>query len=105
LFQPHRYSRTEALWDEFCRAFAGADLLLLTDVYPAGEKPREGVTAEALARAIAEHGQAGVAYAGDLEAATQRLLCEARPGDLVLTLGAGSVWHAGDELLRRWTRG
>jgi UDP-N-acetylmuramate--alanine ligase len=105
LFQPHRYSRTEALWDEFCRAFAGADLLLLTDVYAAGEKPREGVTAEALARGIAERGHAAVAYAGDLSAATERLLAEARPGDLVLTLGAGSVWHAADELLRRWTRG
>ncbi len=102
LFQPHRYSRTQALWDEFCHAFHEADVLLLTDVYAAGEEPREGVSAEALARAIAERGHRGVAYAGDLPAATERLAAEARAGDFVLTLGAGSVWHAGEELLRRW---
>jgi len=102
LFQPHRYSRTEALWDEFCQAFSLADVLLVTDIYPAGEKPRAGVTAEALVEAIAARGRRNVVYAGDLAAATQRLLAEARPGDFVLTLGAGSVWHAGDELLRRW---
>ncbi|HET7292034.1 MAG TPA: UDP-N-acetylmuramate--L-alanine ligase [Vicinamibacteria bacterium] len=103
LFQPHRYTRTQALWDEFCHAFHEADRLLLTDVYAAGEAAREGVSAEALARAIAERGHRSVAYAGDLAAATERLLAEARKGDFVLTLGAGSVWHAGEELLRRWT--
>ena len=102
LFQPHRYTRTQALWDEFCHAFHEADLLLLTDVYAAGEEPRDGVSAEALARAIAERGHRGVAYAGDLQAATERLAAEAKAGDFVLTLGAGSVWHAGEELLRRW---
>jgi UDP-N-acetylmuramate--alanine ligase len=101
LFQPHRYTRTEALWDDFCGAFALADVLRLTDVYPAGEAPRAGVSSEALARAIGERGHRDVAYAGDLAAATERLLAEAKPGDFVLTLGAGSVWHAGDELLKR----
>ncbi len=103
LFQPHRYTRTQALWDEFCHAFHEADVLLVTDVYAAGETPREGVSAAALARAIAERGHRAVAYAGDLPAATERLVAEVRTGDFVLTLGAGSVWHAGDELLRRWT--
>jgi UDP-N-acetylmuramate--alanine ligase len=101
LFQPHRYTRTEALWDDFCGAFALADVLRLTDVYAAGEAPRAGVSSEALARAIGEHGHRDVAYAGDLAAATERLMAEAKPGDFVLTLGAGSVWHAGDELLKR----
>ncbi len=101
LFQPHRYTRTEALWDDFCGAFAQADVLRLTDVYPAGEAPRAGVSSEALARAIGERGHRDVAYAGDLAAASERLLLEAKPGDFVLTLGAGSVWHAGDELLKR----
>jgi len=105
LFQPHRYTRTEALWDDFCGAFAGADVLRLTDIYPAGEAPREGVSAEALCRAIAERGHPDVAWAGDLQAATERLRAEVRPGDFVLTLGAGSVWHAGDELLRWIERG
>jgi UDP-N-acetylmuramate--alanine ligase len=101
LFQPHRFTRTQALWDDFCRAFHLADALLLTDVYGAGEEEIPGVTAEALAQAIAERGHRHAAYAGDLRAATERLAAEARAGDVVLTLGAGSVWSAGEELLRR----
>ena len=103
LFQPHRYTRTQALWDDFCKAFHQADVLLLTDIYPASEEPIPGITAEALAQAIAERGHRQVAWAGDLKAATERLAAEAREGDVVLTLGAGSVWTAGDELLRRRT--
>jgi len=101
LFQPHRFTRTQALWDDFGRAFHQADVLLLTDIYPASEEPIPGVTAEALARAVAERGHRQVAWAGDLKSATERLAAEAREGDVVLTLGAGSVWTAGDELLRR----
>jgi UDP-N-acetylmuramate--alanine ligase len=101
LFQPHRFTRTQALWDEFCRAFEAADVLLVTDIYPASEEPIPGVSAEALARSIAEHGHRQVAWAGDLRSATERLVEEARAGDVVLTLGAGSVWTAGEELLRR----
>ncbi len=105
LFQPHRFTRTQHLWDEFCRAFHQADLLLLADIYPASEEPLPGVSSEALAKAIGERGHRQVAYAGDLNAATERLRQEVREGDVVLTLGAGSVWTAGEELLRRWTRG
>jgi UDP-N-acetylmuramate--alanine ligase len=101
LFQPHRFTRTQALWDDFGRAFHQADVLLLTDIYPASEEPIPGITAEALARAVAEHGHRRVAWAGDLKSATERLAAEAREGDVVLTLGAGSVWTAGEELLRR----
>jgi UDP-N-acetylmuramate--alanine ligase len=101
LFQPHRYTRTRALWDEFVRAFHEADVLLLTDVYGASEEPIPGVTAEALARSVAEHGHRRVQWAGDLKAATDRLAAEVGEGDVVLTLGAGSVWTAGEELLRR----
>jgi UDP-N-acetylmuramate--alanine ligase len=103
LFQPHRYTRTQSLWDEFCRAFHQADVLLLCDIYAAGEDKVDGISSEALARAIADRGHRGVTYAGDLRAATERLLAEARQGDVVLTLGAGSVWTAGEELLRRLT--
>ncbi|MFI5008077.1 MAG: UDP-N-acetylmuramate--L-alanine ligase [Solirubrobacterales bacterium] len=101
LFQPHRYTRTEALWDDFCRAFHLADVVLVTDIYAASEEPIAGVTAEALAQAIAERGHRHAAYAGDLKTATEKLAAEAREGDVVLTLGAGSVWTAGEELLRR----
>ena len=113
LFQPHRYTRTQLLWDDFCRAFGQADVILLTDIYSAGEEPLSGVSAEALARALSDHGHRHATYAGDLRAATDRLAAEARVGDVVLTLGAGSVWTAGEELLRRrgtdrgglgWTR-
>jgi UDP-N-acetylmuramate--alanine ligase len=101
LFQPHRFSRTQALWDDFCRVFHQADRLLLTDVYAASEEPIPGVDAEGLARGIAERGHREVKFAGDLEAATEQLAKEVREGDVVLTLGAGSVWTAGEELLRR----
>jgi UDP-N-acetylmuramate--alanine ligase len=101
LFQPHRYTRTHHLWDEFCRAFHHADALLVTDVYAAGEEPIEGATGEALAAAIGARGHQHVAYAGDLKSAGVRLAEEAREGDVVLTLGAGSVWTAGDEVLKK----
>jgi UDP-N-acetylmuramate--alanine ligase len=101
LFQPHRYSRTQHLWDEFCRAFHAADVVLLADIYSAGEEPVEGITAEALAEAIASRGHRQVVYAGDLKSAGQRLLVEVQDGDVVLTLGAGSVWVAGEELLKQ----
>jgi UDP-N-acetylmuramate--alanine ligase len=113
LFQPHRYTRTQLLWEDFCRSFGQADVILLTDIYSAGEEPLTGVSAEALARALSDHGHRHATYAGDLRAATDRLGAEARAGDVVLTLGAGSVWTAGEELLRRrgadrgsagWTR-
>jgi UDP-N-acetylmuramate--alanine ligase len=101
LFQPHRYTRTQALWEDFGRAFHLADVLLLTDIYPAGEEPIAGVSAETLAQAITEKGHRNVAYAGDLKSASARLAEEARDGDVVLTLGAGSVWTAGEELLKK----
>jgi UDP-N-acetylmuramate--alanine ligase len=101
LFQPHRYTRTQALWDDFCKAFLQTDLLLLTDIYPASEEPIPGISAEALAAAIAERGHRQVAWAGDLKTASEKLADEVREGDVVLTLGAGSVWTAGEELLRR----
>jgi len=101
LFQPHRYTRTQHLWDEFCRAFHLADLLLLVDIYPAGEEAVAGITSQALAEAIARRGHRQVLYVGDLKAAAERLAREVKEGDVVLTLGAGSVWTAGDELLKR----
>ena len=105
LFQPHRYTRTQHLWDDFCRAFHLADLVLLVDIYPAGEEPVAGITSQALAEAITRRGHRQVLYVGDLKAATERLAQEVKEGDVVLTLGAGSVWTAGDELLKRRATG
>jgi UDP-N-acetylmuramate--alanine ligase len=90
-FQPHRYSRTEHLFDEFTRAFNKADLVLVTDIYPAGEKPIAGVTAERLAQAIADHGHHAVRYVSDRADVAGQLADEARPGDVVIALGAGDI--------------
>jgi UDP-N-acetylmuramate--alanine ligase len=105
LFQPHRFTRTQALWDDFCRAFHNADLVLLADIYPASEAAIPGITAEALAAAILERGHRHVSYAGSVEAAGAALIREVQPGDVVLTLGAGNVWTAGEALLRARRQG
>ncbi len=98
LFQPHRYSRTLHLWEEFRSAFPRADVLLVTDIYAAGEQPIEGVTGERLAEAIATAGHPSVIYSSTMQTAIEFLLREVRPGDAVLTIGAGSVYRALDEL-------
>jgi len=98
LFQPHRYSRTQHLWDEFCRAFNQADLLVLTDIYAASETPVTGVTAAALADSIRAAGHKNVAYYSSMQEGIERLLREARPGDAVMTIGAGNVSRALGEL-------
>jgi UDP-N-acetylmuramate--alanine ligase len=100
-FQPHRYSRTKELFDEFVTAFYDADLLVVTDIYAASEQPIEGVTAEALANAIRSHGQKDVTFISDREAIPDHLAGIAKPGDIVLTLGAGNIWQAGEALLER----
>jgi UDP-N-acetylmuramate--alanine ligase len=99
LFQPHRYSRTQHLWNEFCSAFNLADVLVLTDIYPASEAPIEGITSEALAEAIRKAGHKHVFYYPSMQAGIERLLAEARPGDAILTIGAGSVSRASNEIL------
>jgi UDP-N-acetylmuramate--alanine ligase len=100
VFQPHRYSRVRALLNEFARAFYDADVLAVTDIYPAGETPLPGVTAEAVARAIEEHGHKDVTLVNDLKEVPAWLRSRAREGDMVITLGAGSVHRAGEEFLR-----
>jgi UDP-N-acetylmuramate--alanine ligase len=99
LFQPHRYTRTEALFDEFARSFYDAEVVLLTDIYAASEDPLPEVTAERLARQIERYGHRHARYVGPLAAAGPLLIEAIRPGDLVLTLGAGNVWRVGEEVL------
>ncbi len=99
IFQPHRFTRTRDLMDEFATAFADADTLCVLDIYPASEKPIEGITAEALASRIAGAGKKGVAYAPSFSDAVGAAVSLARPGDMVLTLGAGSVSQLGAMLL------
>ncbi len=90
-FQPHRYTRTENLFDEFTRAFNNADHLFVTDIYAAGEKPIPGITSKHLAEAIAEHGHHNVKYAPDRAQMSSDLAKIARPGDVVIALGAGDI--------------
>ena len=99
-FQPHRYTRTHELFNEFVTAFYDADVLVLTDVYPAGEKPIEGATAERLAKELRRHGQKDVTWLADREKIPGHLAGIAREGDIVITLGAGNIWQQGEALVK-----
>jgi UDP-N-acetylmuramate--alanine ligase len=101
LFQPHRYSRTFHLMDEFARSFHQADTLFVTDIYAASESPIEGVTAEALVERIRQFGHRAAEYVGTIDQGADELFAVAADGDMVLTLGAGNVWQAGEKLLAR----
>jgi UDP-N-acetylmuramate--alanine ligase len=90
-FQPHRYTRTESLWDDFTRAFNKADVVLVTDIYAAGEKAIPGINSERLAKAIAEHGHGAVRYVRDRAELAAELAKIAKSGDVVIALGAGDV--------------
>jgi UDP-N-acetylmuramate--alanine ligase len=102
VFQPHRYTRTLHLRQEFLTAFNQADVLVVMDIYPAGEAPIPGVTAADLAEGIRAHGHRNVTYLGSDRARIVDHVCDiSRPGDLVLTLGAGDVSQLGSDILRR----
>jgi UDP-N-acetylmuramate--alanine ligase len=99
VFQPHRYSRTRDLFDAFSTALHDADLVVLTEIYGAGEAKLPGVEAALLADAIRARGHRDVRFIPDLERVVPELLPELARGDLVLTLGAGSISRLGPQLL------
>jgi UDP-N-acetylmuramate--alanine ligase len=113
IFQPHRYTRTRDLMDEFTTAFADANSLYVLDIYPASEQPIEGITGEALARRISEKGASAssfpdsgkggefVRYVGSFEDAVTAVCATAQEGDMILTLGAGSVSQLGPMVLEK----
>jgi len=101
VFQPHRYTRTRALFDEFTRAFYQSDLLVVLPIYPAGEAPIEGVDGAGLFEGIRAHGHKDAVYVDSIDHAVETLAETTKPGDIVLTLGAGNVWQAGEMLLER----
>jgi UDP-N-acetylmuramate--alanine ligase len=101
LFQPHRYSRTFHLMDEFARSFHQADRVFVLDIYAASEKPIEGVTAESLVERLRQFGHRGAEYVGTIDRGVEALAGAVQEGDLALTLGAGNVWQAGEKLLER----
>ena len=98
LFQPHRYTRSQHLWDDFCLAFNQADVLVMTDIYAANEAPIPGISGEALADAIRAAGHKQVIFRSSMQEGIEYLLHEARPGDAILTIGAGNVGRALGEL-------
>ena len=101
VFQPHRYSRTQELMEEFALAFNNADVLFLLDIYAASEQPIPGITAEALAANIKRYGHKSVSYIGDIETAAEKVVPQLRKGDLLITLGAGSVTRLSEEILEK----
>ncbi len=101
LFQPHRYTRTKGLFEEFLTAFHDADLLYIMDIYPASEQPIEGVTGEALCEGIRLRGHKTVRFLGDRGAVAEEVCRDLDPGDILITLGAGDVTKLGPEILTR----
>jgi UDP-N-acetylmuramate--alanine ligase len=98
-FQPHRFSRTHALFRDFLSAFHDADVLLLFEVYPAGEEPIPDATGKRLGEAIRDHGHRAVTYLGHAGDAAGEVASLLRPGDIFLTMGAGDVWKVGESVL------
>ncbi len=105
VFQPHRYSRTQELMDEFALAFNNADVLFILDIYAASEKPIEGITAEVLTENIKRYGHKNVTYHGNIDTAAEAVLPHLQEGDLVITLGAGTVTRLSDEIMNKLTEG
>jgi len=101
VFQPHRYTRTQLLMDEFATAFQNADTLFIVDIYAASEAPIEGITGEALARHIQEKGGQEAHYAASFAEAVEAVVAQANAGDMILTLGAGSVSQLGPLILQK----
>lgn len=101
VFQPHRYSRTKDLMEEFAISFNNADRVYVLDIYPASEQPIEGITAEVLAEKVAGFGHRGVRYIGDIGTAAEVVSTELEPNDLVITLGAGSITRLSEEILQQ----
>jgi len=99
VFQPHRYSRTRDLWDEFVAAFNDADVLWVTEIYAAGEDKIPGVEVAPLVEAIRAHGHRNAHFVANLDEVLERVAHEARAGDLVVTLGAGNISTLGDRIL------
>ncbi|HEY6083857.1 MAG TPA: cyanophycin synthetase, partial [Nitrospira sp.] len=101
LFQPHRYTRSRDLLEDFSRAFTDADHLFLTEIYAASETPIPGVSGAKLAEAIRAAGHPSVAFIERKDQLVEQVFPHLRAGDLVLTLGAGDIWKSGPELLAR----
>lgn len=101
IFQPHRYSRAKLLAEEFARCFYQADILIMTDIYSAMEDPIEGVTGEMIANITRDYGHKDVIYIPNKNDIPDQVMKILKPGDLIITLGAGDIWKSGKEIVNR----
>lgn len=101
VFQPHRYTRTKALFNEFITAFSHADTLIITDIYAASEPPINGVNAASLCEGIRRNGHNNVVYISKFDDIVDHLTSIAKPSDIIITQGAGNVWKVGEEFLKK----
>ncbi len=101
VFQPHRYSRMSLLMDEFATSFNQADILISTEIYPAGEQPIPGITGEALCTEIQKFGHKGVFFEPDLKGVVERVAALAQPGDIIIVMGAGSIYRVIPDIIER----
>jgi UDP-N-acetylmuramate--alanine ligase len=104
VFQPHRYTRTFHLFDDFARAFNLADVALILDIYPAGETPIDGITTPALIEKLKSFGHKNAVYAPNFDMIESYIIANAKPGDAVVVMGAGSVTKLSDTLSQRFSR-
>ncbi|MFW5997462.1 MAG: UDP-N-acetylmuramate--L-alanine ligase [Desulfovermiculus sp.] len=98
-FQPHRFTRTKAMFGEFCRAFSQADLLVLTEIYAASEDPIPGVNGASLAQGVRQVSDTEVVFCPELSQCLELLKDVLQPGDILLTLGAGNIWQLGEQFI------
>jgi UDP-N-acetylmuramate--alanine ligase len=105
VFQPHRYTRTQHLLEEFFTAFNQADKLIILDIYAAGEKPIPGISGLTLYAGIKKHGHKDVTYLPDKEKVADHLMGVLKKGDLMITLGAGDVWKIGEQVVEKLRHG
>ena len=101
VFQPHLYSRTRDFYDDFGRAFFNADVLVVTDVYPAREEPIQGVTGELIANAAKQYGHKQVHYVPDKKSVPDFLKSIVQKGDIIITMGAGDIWRFGEDFIKK----
>ncbi|MDD5665631.1 MAG: cyanophycin synthetase, partial [Candidatus Omnitrophica bacterium] len=102
IFQPHRFSRTKLLFNEFIKSFNAADCLIVTEIYPAGEEPVDGINGSSLSRGIKEYYKDKEVAFCPKEEVISRVYKIARPGDLIITLGAGDISRLSDELAEKF---
>ncbi|MEO8168668.1 MAG: UDP-N-acetylmuramate--L-alanine ligase [bacterium] len=101
VFQPHLYSRTRDFYEDFGRSFFNADVLVLTDIYPAREEPIQGITGELIANTAKEFGHKQVHYVADKKQVPEFLMKIKQPGDIIITMGAGDIWKFGEEFIKQ----